>query len=1081
MKEKPKTPADDPEEEIVALVGRLLDAQRRLSELTGGEVDSVLDSTGKTFLLRDAQEKLRTSETTQRTFASVQASILNALPAHIALLDQEGVIVSVNERWERSAEHEGRECLVAGVGKNYLDCCEGEQGECAGEARAVATGIRSVLSGALKAYSLDYFCETPTGQRWFRLRASPVGDRAGAVVMLVDITEYNVAEEALRKSRERLAFATSSAKIGIWEYDLVRGTLLWDRQMYELYGVPAETSEGAYQFWQKGLHPEDRERAEGALADAIEGQGEFHTQFRVLQPSGAIRHLEAHGLVQRGEDGSPLRMTGVNWDVTERKLAEAALAASELRHRSLFENMLAGYCYCRLLYEEGKARDYVYVEVNPAFERQTRLKDVVGKRVSDVIPGIHEANPEQLEVYIRVAATGKPERFETYTKVLGLWFSVSVYSNEKDHFAVVFDDISGRKRAEKRLRASEERHRKTSEQLTKVLDSSLDAICSFDIEGRFLQVSAACEQIWGYRADELIGTPYIEKVMAEDRARTLESAASIMAGNPTRSFENRYTRKDGSTADMLWSARWSDSDKIMYCVARDNTVRKKEQRRLVEQAALIDEAHDAIVVRDLKQRITFWNRGAERLYGWSAEEVLGKAANELLKVDIVQWAEADRALRDTGEWKGEFRHTARDGTVRTLDCRWTLLRDDDGEPVSFLSIDADITDRKKIELQFLRAQRMESVGTLAGGIAHDLNNVLGPILMALELLKMRFPEAEAGGLIDIIAESARRGSDMVKQVLTFARGVEGQRLELRVTDLISDVTKIAHDTFLKTIDVRTTLPDNLWSVLGDPTQLHQVLLNLCVNARDAMPEGGTLSLSAENVEIDEHYVGLNTEAQPGPHVAIQVEDTGIGIPPEVMLKIFEPFFTTKELTKGTGLGLSTTIAIVKSHGGFVRVYSEPGRGSKFRVYLPASTKASNPSKSVLEPELPRGNGELILIVDDEASVRSITQQTLEAFGYGAVLACEGAEAISLCATRGMEIAAVLTDMMMPGIDGAALVQVLHKLRPHLPIIVATGLTTDGQISRVKDLGVKHFLAKPYRAESLLKALKTALQKEGGES
>jgi CheY-like chemotaxis protein len=299
-------------------------------------------------------------------------------------------------------------------------------------------------------------------------------------------------------------------------------------------------------------------------------------------------------------------------------------------------------------------------------------------------------------------------------------------------------------------------------------------------------------------------------------------------------------------------------------------------------------------------------------------------------------------------------------------------------------------------------------------------------------------------------------------------------VHLQIKHVIRDIEKIVNETFPKNIHVRTIFPLDPWTVEADPTQLHQVLLNLCVNARDAMPDGGKLTITVENVMIDAQYAGLEKEAKPGPYVLLQVEDTGTGIPPEVMVQIFDPFFTTKEIGKGTGLGLSTTLAIVKSHGGFIRVYSEPGEGTSFKLYLPAKNDPPSNVEAAVEVELPRGHGELILVVDDEANVRQITTGTLEAFGYRAISAVDGADAVAVYAERGKEIAAVLTDMTMPMMDGPATIRVLRRLNPKVPIVVTSGLTANGHFALLSSLGVKLFLPKPYTAETLLKILRQAL-------
>ncbi|MFN0079627.1 MAG: response regulator [Prosthecobacter sp.] len=504
------------------------------------------------------------------------------------------------------------------------------------------------------------------------------------------------------------------------------------------------------------------------------------------------------------------------------------------------------------------------------------------------------------------------------------------------------------------------------------------------------------------------------------------------------------------------------------------TERSRLEQRFRDQAALLDKTSDAIVTRDLAHRITYWNKGAEQIYGWTSEEVIGRSFSELHYRDAAPFEQACAAVVRLGEWHGELREVNKAGTPVLVEGRWTLLRDAAGRPHGILAINTDITEKNQLQQQFLRAQRMDSIGTLAGGIAHDLNNALAPIMMSIELLKLREQNPQRMSMLATIEGSAKHGADMVRQLLSFARGVEGKRLVVQVGHLLKEIEKFANETFLKTIQVRSDIPRDLWTVQGDPTQLHQVLLNLCVNARDAMPGGGTLKLAARNLMLDEHYVGLNGEGKPGPHLLIQVADTGTGMPPAVIERIFEPFYTTKELGKGTGLGLSTTLGIIKSHGGFLRVNSEVGQGTLFRIYLPAQAAVAADAAAPVHRELPHGHGELVLVVDDESAVREITRQTLEAFGYRVLLACDGAEATALYSVRKQDIAAVLTDMMMPVMDGPSTIQTLMRINPEVRIIAATGLNANGIEANAVNAGVKHFLPKPYTAETLLIALQAVL-------
>ena len=507
----------------------------------------------------------------------------------------------------------------------------------------------------------------------------------------------------------------------------------------------------------------------------------------------------------------------------------------------------------------------------------------------------------------------------------------------------------------------------------------------------------------------------------------------------------------------------------------DITERKKAEKQVADQASLLDKAQDAIVVLDMEGKILFWNKGAERLYGWTRDEVQGRNVSELFYNDVKQFEEANRLTMSKGEWSGELTHFTKDRRKVVVESRRTLIRDDAGSPKSLLVINTNITEKKKIEAQFMRAQRMESIGTLAGGVAHDLNNILAPILMSIDILKSESDSPRTKEILDTIETSAKRGADIVRQVLSFARGVEGERVEIQPKHLLRDLEKIIKETFPKDIRLKFVIPNDTWTIVGDPTQVHQILLNLCVNARDAMPNGGTLTFSAENSVVDAQYAAMNIEAKPGRYVQISVTDTGTGIPPNILEKIFEPFFTTKELGKGTGLGLSTVKALVKSHDGFINVYSEPSDGTIFRVYLQAMEASPELRKAQTQRlSLPRGRGETILVVDDEASILTITSQTLQAFGYRVLRATDGAEALAVYAAHKNEIAVVLTDMMMPVLDGRGFIRALRRMNPSVNIIAASGVTAEGAVAKATQAGVKFFLSKPYTAETLLKTLQECL-------
>ncbi len=491
------------------------------------------------------------------------------------------------------------------------------------------------------------------------------------------------------------------------------------------------------------------------------------------------------------------------------------------------------------------------------------------------------------------------------------------------------------------------------------------------------------------------------------------------------------------------------------------------EAKIREQAALLDVATDAIMVRGLDGQILFWNRGAEKLYGWRQEEALEQDANQLLERESgSELGEIQQLVTEKDQWQGELQQVTKAGQEIVVLSRWTLVQDEGGNPSSFLVVNTDITEKKQLENQFLRAQRLESLGTLASGIAHDLNNIFTPILAVTQILPRHLPELEPNlqELLSICQSNVQRGADLVQQILTFTRGAESERIPVQVQHLIREIQQIAQETFPKTIEIQTSVSKNLWTVNGDATQLHQVLMNLAVNARDAMANGGTLRISAENYAIEGDYARRHLEAQEGEYVLVTVSDPGTGIAADIQERVFEPFFTTKEIGQGTGLGLSTVLGIVKSHGGFIDVESQLGRGSQFRVFLPADQTTDTVAEEL--DDLPRGNGELILVVDDEAPIRTMSKTLLETYNYRVLTANDGIEALALFSQQPKKIELVLMDLRMPLIDGQVVIRTFQKIKPQVKIIAVSGLLTKEIGSELKDSCLA-CLAKPYTTEALL--------------
>jgi len=634
------------------------------------------------------------------------------------------------------------------------------------------------------------------------------------------------------------------------------------------------------------------------------------------------------------------------------------------------------------------------------------------------------------------------------------------------HFAAIERDITKTKEIEESLNL-----------FRALMERSPDVIEVIDPQtGRYLDVNeTACRRL-GYSRQEMLSLCVTDILMTKERPFPLQANVEEIRKTGFKTFESRHRRKDGSTFPIEVNVQYIDLNRgYLVAVVRDITERNRAEGQIAEQAALLDKAQDAILVRDLEGKVLFWNKGAERMYGWTGKEVMGGNVCDFYCPDPQKFQEINEQTLSTGEWHGELQHRTKDGRKISVEGRWTLIRDDEGHAKSVLTINTDITEKKGIEARFLRAQRMESIGTLAGGIAHDLNNVLAPIMMSIEILKDTTDDPQKTIILETIEASARQGADIVRQVLSFARGMEGKRVEVQPKHLLKDLETIIKNTFPKNIRLRFSIPNDTWTILGDPTQVYQVLLNLCVNARDAMPDGGSLTVNVENCVLDEHHSAMSIETKPGRYLHVSVIDSGMGIPQDTVDKIFEPFFTTKDLNKGTGLGLSTVMAIVKSHGGNISVYSEPGKGATFNVYLPSmemSAEARN--EQAAEASMPHGNAETVLVVDDEAAILAITSRTLLAFGYRVLTAADGAEALAIYAQHRREIAMVLTDMSMPVMDGPATIRALKRINPAVKIIAASGLMANGSAINGTGMGVKHFLTKPYTAGTLLKTVRTIL-------
>lgn len=748
-----------------------------------------------------------------------------------------------------------------------------------------------------------------------------------------------------------------------------------------------------------------------------------------------------------------------------------SLRQSEMEFRAIFEHSALAIA---ILNPEG-----IIIRTNPALQR------ILG-RPAEAYLGNHFSqfiHPDEIPVAgqaFKDLIDGRKEQYQVERRYLHengrvVWVrqtisTIRTLAGKLESVIAMLSDVTGQRQAEEQARL-----------LSFAVKQSPISIAISDQSGNIEYVNPAFEQTSGYSAEEMAGKNLRRlksEEIPEDEFKQLWKTVS--SGREWRGVVHNR-RKNGEQFWELASVSPifdSSGNIIRYLAVNEDITRSKEmQRRLAEEsdfnAKIIASTATGILAYKASGECVMANEAAAQIVNATVPKLLKQSFNQLESwraSGLLEFAQKTLASHESRQ--GEFHHASTFGKEAWIVAHFSIFVRNN-EPHLLVTLH-DITERKKLEAQLLRSQRMQSLGTLAGGIAHDLNNILTPLILSVHALKDHVAGRDALEFLNAIETSAERGAKLVRQVLIFGRGVRGERLPVQPVEVIREISQIVRETFPKSIEFESEIAPGIWNITGDPTQIHQVLLNLCVNARDAMPNGGKLSIRLRNTVINEASLLTNPERKPGPYLLVSVEDTGVGIPREIQDRIFEPFFTTKDPGRGTGLGLSTTLGIVKSHGGFINCYSEPGKGTVFRIYLPAGA-AGAPSGNGENPpsKIPRGRNEVVLLVDDEDTIRKIIQQTLERYGYRVLPAADGAEAVSLFKAHRNEIAVVITDMAMPIMDGPATIAALQSLDPGIKIIGSSGLDSRGAF-RASGAGLKHFIPKPFTAETLLTVLRNVL-------
>ena len=757
-------------------------------------------------------------------------------------------------------------------------------------------------------------------------------------------------EEKLRAMTERQMLAARAGGVGIWDYDVVSDRLVWDDQMFELYGITRDRFGGAYEAWQAGLRPEDRQRGDEEIRLALRGEKEFNTEFRVLWPDGTTRTIRARATVQRDASGQPTHMVGTNWDITTQKQAEAALAQSERRFRTMFKEAPLGVA-------------------------------LIDSRTGHIC----EANPK-------------------------------------------FAEIAGRTHA------------------------------------------------------EMIVRDWMSLTHPDDVQAALDNMARLNAGEiPGFDMNKRYRRPDGSYVWIhMTIAPFEVENRTSprhLCMIEDITARRQTEEARAQLAQIVEYSEDDIIGKDLQGIITSWNGGAEKIFGYSAGEMVGTSIRRLIPEEHQPEGDGILAKIRLGESVEHFEtvRLTRDGRLIDVSVTASPIKDAAGKVIGLSKMACDITERKQLEAQNRALQKGESLGRMAGAIAHHFNNQLAVVIGNLDLLKHEsLSNAESAECLSGAMSSARKAAEMSGLMLTYLGQTHGLREPQNLSDLCRSHLPLLQAAIPQTVSLNTTLPSPGPVVKANASQILQVLVNLLTNAWEACgKEPGNISLTVKTVKdipATNRYP-LDWKPKETAYGCLEVSDTGSGIAGGDLEKVFDPFFSTRFV--GRGLGLAVVLGITREHRGCVTVESTTGRGSVFCVYLPVAEEAAPQKPAALAPVPKTSKGGTALLVDDEPLVLDVVTRVLQKFGYTVLTARDGAAAVEVFRQHQAEINFVLLDLILPGMDGWQVLTAMRKLVPGIPVILSSGYDEAYAMAGDHAELPQVFLGKPYELAPLLKAIQKA--------
>lgn len=885
--------------------------------------------------------------------------------------------------------------------------------------------------------------------------------------------QIETTEDELRESEERFQLFVEHAPAALAMFDREMHYLHVSRRWRTDYGLGERDLRGVSHY---EVFPEVPERWRNAHRRGLAGEVLREEDDRWERADGSVQTLRWEIRPWHDKTGAIGGIVIFTEDITERKRAERLFRESQEDYRTLFDSMDEGFCTIEVLFNENdEPADFSFLEVNPAFEKQTGIQNARGRRVREIIPQLEE---HWFARYGKIALTGEPARFENEAAQLRRCYDVHAFrigEPREKKVAVFFNDISERKQTEERLR-----------EYQRVVEGLEEMIVVVDRQYRYLIANTAFLNFSVMSAKQVIGH-FVEEVVGKDvfAATVKEKMDQCFLGKVVH-YEFTHDSPNLGTREFFVSyfpiAGRSGVDRIA-CVLQDITERKWAEEELRKSEERFSKAFRnspvAITISTEEEgRYLDVNDAFLLMLGWQRRDVIGHTSAELhFWAEPLDRAEMLRQVKEAEQVaKLNIRYKTAKGETREAEV-WAEPIELDGQRC-VLAITRDVTEAQRLEAQFRQAQKMEAVGQLAGGVAHDFNNLLGVILGYTDLsLSLTSPGSSANRNLEQIKKASNRAVALTRQLLAFSRQqvVFPRVLDLNevVQNLITMLRRLVSEEIA--VSFRPAVPID--SIKADPGQIEQMLMNLAVNARDAMPNGGEILIETGNAVLDEGYVSLHPGSRAGQHVVLIVSDTGCGMDENVKSKLFEPFFTTKGVGKGSGLGLSTVYGIVKQNGGTIVVYSEPGSGTTFKIYFPAVAVKAEPLTQPHEDAESRGGSETILVVEDDESLRELTARMLQDAGYQVIAARDTDNALDIVRTSQPRIDLLLTDVIMPGRTGIELLEQAKALQPNLLSLFMSGYTGDLVSQRGGSIQEATFLEKPFTRNSLLTKIYSALHSE----